>query len=74
MFLGVTCMHEQGYDGLASGGSSNGAQGAWAPLFSATKILIFIIVFTHSFVNIINAGNDAVDHCLFVHSISIVVG
>ena len=44
------------------------------PPFFATKILIFIIVFTHSFVNIINAGNDAVDHCLFVHSISIIVG
>ena len=40
-----------------------GPRGPGPPLF-ATKILIFIIVFTHSFVNIINAGNDAVDHCL----------
>ena len=35
------------------------------PFFSYQNINIhYIIVFTHSFVNIIDAGNDAVDHCL----------
>ena len=50
------------------------------PLFSATKILIFISVFTHSFVNTINAGNDTVEPRVnvtlpsLVHSLRIVVG
>ena len=47
----------------AMGPRGPGAQGAWVP-FLATKILIFIIVFTHSFVNIINAGNNSLAHCL----------